>query len=59
MKYEVIIKASVIKTYTVDAANEDEAEATATDLFSVLEDGALEDYDQKVLEVVLLEEEKQ
>lgn len=49
--FEVEIKATVRKTYKVTAKNKDEAVATANDIFSVLNDGTEEDYEQEVLGV--------
>jgi hypothetical protein len=49
--YKVTIRATVTKTYTVNASSEDEAVEEAHQIFSVLEDGVPEDYDQDTLEV--------
>ena len=46
-----MVKATVRKTYKVTAKNKDEAVATANDIFSVLDDGTDEDYEQEVLSV--------
>jgi hypothetical protein len=50
-QYQVTIRATVTKTYTVEAENADKAIETGHEIFSVLEDGADEDYDQDVLSV--------
>ena len=55
-KYEVVIRATVTKTYVVEAENEDDATDTAHDIFSVLNDGTDEDYDQDVVSVQIAEE---
>jgi|LakMenEpi03Aug12_release.lakeMendotaPanAssembly.Ray.scaffolds.fasta_scaffold3245947_2 hypothetical protein len=46
MKYAVTIRATVTKTYTLDASSESEAEATAHDIFAVACDDTDEDYNQ-------------
>jgi len=55
-KYEVVIRAIITKTYVVKAESEDEATATAHDIFNVLDDGADEDYDQDLVSVQIAEE---
>ena len=52
MKYYVTIKATVRKTYEVEAADKFEAQGTATEMFSVLEDGTPEYYNQEVICVI-------
>ncbi len=47
-KFKVTIRATVIKTYTIEAESEDEASATASDMFTVGCDDTEEDYDQQV-----------
>jgi hypothetical protein len=54
--YEVVIRATITKTYVVKAESEAEATATAHDIFSVLNDGTDEDYDQDVVSVQIAEE---
>ncbi len=44
--YEVIIKATIYKTITVKAENEDEAYIQAHERFSVLNDDTPEQYEQ-------------
>jgi hypothetical protein len=51
-KFEVTIRATVTKTYTVEAHSEDGAIEAASDLFTVVCDDVDENYDQQVLEVV-------
>lgn len=51
MKYYVTIEATVRKTYEVEADSKQEAQETATDLFTVLEDGTPEYYTQEVFGV--------
>ncbi len=55
-KYEVIITAHITKAIIVDAESQDEAEATAHELFSSNEDGREERYFQDTDEVNELEE---
>ena len=50
-KYEVVIRAFVTKTYTVEAESEADAIETGHEIFSVLSDGADEDYDQDLVSV--------
>jgi hypothetical protein len=49
--YEVTIKATIIKTYTIEAENEAEALATGNDIFSVEPDEAPEHYEQEFVDV--------
>jgi hypothetical protein len=56
-KYEVTIKAIIIKTYTIEAESEAEALATGNDLFSVENDEAPEHYEQNVVDVSEVQEE--
>lgn len=49
--YEVTIKATIIKTYTVYANSEDEASEIAHDDFTVQIDDAPEHYEQETLEI--------
>jgi hypothetical protein len=49
--YEVTIKATIIKTYTIEAENEAEALATGNDVFSVETDEAPEHYEQEIIDV--------
>ena len=50
--YEVTIKATIYKTLTVEAENEDEAYEAAHEQFSVLpESGTQERYDEETVEV--------
>ena len=49
--YEVTIKATIIKTYTVYANSEDEASEIAHDDFTVQMDDAPERYEQETLEI--------
>ena len=45
--YAVTIKATIYKTYTVEAASKDEALSLAHESFSVLHDGAPERYEEE------------
>lgn len=54
-KYTVTIRAKVTKSFAVDAVDEDAAMAQANELFTVVNDGTPENYEQFVLNV---EEEK-
>lgn len=59
-KFKVTIQAQVIKTYTVDADDVDQAYESAHDFFSVLPDGAEEHYNtQETLDIIQLKEETQ
>jgi hypothetical protein len=49
--YRVTIRATVTKTLTVKAENEDDAYVAAHEEFSVLNTGDDEDYDEETLEV--------
>ena len=51
MKYEVTIQARVVKTYTVEADNEDLAYELAHELFSVLNDDVPERYEEDTLDI--------
>jgi hypothetical protein len=51
MKYEVTIRATVYKTITVDADNQDEAYESAHDLFSTQSDGWPEKYEQETMDI--------
>ena len=51
MKYEVTIQARVVKTYTVEADNEDLAYELAHELFSVLNDDTPEQYEEETLDI--------
>lgn len=51
--YKVTIRATLTKTITVVADDEEEACELAEDQFSVLKDSAEEDYDQDTLECEL------
>jgi hypothetical protein len=51
MKYEVTIRATVYKTITVDADNQDEAYESAHDLFSMQSDGWPEKYEQETMDI--------
>jgi hypothetical protein len=54
--FDVTIKATVTKTYTVQADNADAATQIAVDGFSVLADDAEEDYEQYVVSTTQLKE---
>lgn len=50
--YEVTIRATIYKTLTVEAENEDEAYEAAHEQFSVLpEPGVYERYDEETVEI--------
>jgi hypothetical protein len=51
MKYEVTIQARVVKTYTVEAENEDLAHELAHELFSILNDDIPERYEEETLDI--------
>jgi phage protein D len=51
MKYAITIRATVTKTYTVDALSEAEAEIAAHEAFTVNCDDTDEDYDQITVDV--------
>jgi len=53
--YEVTIKATIYKTLTVEAANEDEAYEAAHEKFSVLNDDTPERYEQETMGIEELE----
>ena len=55
--FDVTIKATVIKTYTVQADDSDSAVQIAVDGFSVLLDDAEEHYEQEVLDIIELKRE--
>lgn len=50
--YDVTIKAIVIKTYTVEAEDEDEASLIAHEDFTVESDDTPERYEQETLEIL-------
>ncbi len=50
-KFNVEIKATVRKTYTVTAKNAEAASLKANEIFSVLNDDIEEDYDQETLSI--------
>ena len=52
--FEVTIKATVTKTYTVQADDSDSAMQIAFEGFSVLADDAEEHYTQEVLDIIQL-----
>jgi len=49
--YRVTVRAVVTKTYTVNAASEDEASVAASEMFTVECDDTDEDYDQQILDI--------
>lgn len=53
--YAVTITATITKTYTVEAMNEDDAYIKAHDRFNVLHDGAPERYEQETMDIEELE----
>ena len=55
--FDVTIKATVIKTYTVQADDSDAAVEIAVADFSVLADDAEEHYEQEVLDIIELKRE--
>ena len=52
--FEITIRATVTKTYTVQASDSDDAVQTAVEMFSVLNDGTDEHYQQEVLDITEL-----
>jgi hypothetical protein len=57
--FDVTIKATVTKTYTVQADDSDAAVEIAAADFSVLADGAEEHYEEEVLDIIELKRKKQ
>lgn len=55
--YEVIIKATIYKTITVKAENEDEAYIQAHERFSVLNDDTPERYEQETIDIEEVQED--
>ena len=52
MKYDVTIQATIIKTYTVEADNEDEAYQLANERFELIEElNVSETYQQDTIEI--------
>ena len=51
MKYYVTVEATIRKTYEVEADSKQEATEAATEIFSVLEDGTPEYYNQEVIDI--------
>ena len=49
--YDVTIKATVIKTYTVEAEDEEEASLSAHEAFTVESDDTPERYEQEILDI--------
>lgn len=49
--YEVTIEAKITKTYTVTAANEEDAYEHACEMFSTLPDDAPENYEQDMTRI--------
>ena len=54
--YEVTIKATIVKTYTIEAESQAEALATGNDVFSVECDEAPEHYEQEIMDVTEVHE---
>lgn len=57
--WRVTIKATVTKTYEVEAETKDEATETAHSLFSVAPDDVEEDYDEQTEDVEKVEENEE
>ena len=51
-KYKVTIQARVVKSYTVEAENEDLAYELAHELFSVMNDDIPERYEEETLDIL-------
>lgn len=51
MKYDVTIQATITKTYTVEAEDEDTAIQIANEDFDVNEDHTFETYEQDTIEI--------
>jgi hypothetical protein len=59
MKYDVTIQATIIKTYTVEADNEDEAYQLANERFELIEElNVSETYQQDTIEIQPTETEE-
>ena len=59
MKYDVTIQATITKTYTVEADNEDEAYQLANERFELTEEfGVSETYQQDTIEICAAETEE-
>jgi hypothetical protein len=59
MKYDVTIQATITKTYTVEADNEDEAYQLANERFELTEEfGVSETYQQDTIEICVTETEE-
>ncbi len=49
--FDVLVRATVIKTVRVEAENEEDADVFANESFSVLNNGSDEDYIQETIEI--------
>lgn len=49
--FDVLVRATVIKTVRVEAENEEDAYVFANESFSVLNDGSEEDYTQEAIDI--------
>ena len=49
--YAITVRATVTKTYEIEAESRDEAVETAHEIFSTSSDGVDEDYQQETLDV--------
>lgn len=58
MKYEVTIRATITKTYTVEAEDQDQAIQIANEEFDVNEDHTFENYEQDTLEIYPIHDEE-
>jgi dTDP-D-glucose 4,6-dehydratase len=59
MKYDITIQATITKTYTIEAEDEDTAIQIANESFDVLEeDHTYENYEQDTLEVCLSDDQE-
>ena len=54
--YNVTIRATITKTYPVEAENEEQASEYGNEMFSVLNDDTDEDYTQDVLDTEYVRE---
>ena len=53
---EVEVRATITKTYTIDAEDPQSAAEIASEIFSVLEDGTPEDYQEEQLSIKEIEQ---
>lgn len=54
--YEIVVQATITKTYTITASSRDEAICEAHEMFSVTNDDAPEKYDETTVSATKIEE---